>query len=78
VIVSAVDEHENKIGQNIQAYTISVNSGDGRIFDGASRNSSVGFDNFSTSSFIYQGPSGSKDNRNISITVKPDLSQKRL
>ncbi len=78
VIVSAVDAHENKIGQNVQAYTISVNSGDGRIFDGASRNSSIGFDNFSTSSFIYQGPSGSKDNRNISITVKPDLSQKRL
>ena len=78
VIVSAQDSHGNSIGQSIQAYTISVNSGDGQIYDGASANASIKFDNFATSSFIYQAPIGIKENKNIIINVLPDQIEKRL
>lgn len=46
LIVRGVDAYNNPIGQNIQAYTISVQSGDGKIYDGASENASIKFDNF--------------------------------
>lgn len=55
LVMSAVDKYNNKIGQSIQAYTISVLSGDGNIYDGASANSNIKFDNFNKQ-FIYQAP----------------------
>ncbi|MEI6672318.1 MAG: hypothetical protein WCL02_02930 [bacterium] len=78
IIVSATDKYGNSIGQSIQAYTISVNSGDGKIYDGASANTRIKFDNFAQSSFMYQAPIGSKDNKEISITILPNETEKRL
>ncbi|MEI8009085.1 MAG: hypothetical protein WCI00_07045 [bacterium] len=78
MIISAQDSHGNTIGQSIQAYTISVNSGNGQIYDGASANASIKFDNFATSSFIYQAPTGIKENKNVIINVLPDQIEKRL
>lgn len=78
MIVSAIDSYGNNIGQSIQAYTISVNSGDGKIYDGASANSSIRFSNFAQSAFIYQAPTGLKENKGITITIAPDLTQAKL
>lgn len=78
VVVSATDIYGNKIGQNIQAYTISVQSGDGKIYDGASANTSIKFDNFSNNGFIYQAPTGIATNKEIVIEITPDTTGKIL
>jgi hypothetical protein len=78
LIVNAADKYGNSIGQNIQPYTISVQSGDGKIYDGASANTSIKFDNFATSTFIYQAPTGIKENKGVTVTVAPDTAQKLL
>jgi len=69
VIISAVDGYTNTIGQSIPAYTISVNSGDGKIYDGASVNASIKFDHFGKSSFIYQAPLINQNKKDVAITV---------
>ncbi|MEI7557829.1 MAG: hypothetical protein WCJ45_03170 [bacterium] len=46
LIVNALDSHQNNIGISTQAYTISVQSGDGKIYDGSSENSSIKFFDF--------------------------------
>jgi hypothetical protein len=46
LLITAVDRYGNPIGKNVQPYTISVNSGDGQIYDGASANNSIKFDDF--------------------------------
>jgi hypothetical protein len=46
IAVSAADIYQNSIGQSIQGYTISVNSGDGKIYDGAASNENIKFDKF--------------------------------
>jgi hypothetical protein len=76
--VSAIDAYGNNIGQSIQAYNISVNSGDGKIHNGGSSNSSITFDNFSTSAFVYQAPIGIKDTKNVIINITPNDTEKRL
>lgn len=78
LIVSAADKYGNKIGQSIQAYTISVQSGDGKIYDGATTERSITFDNFSTAGFVYQAPIGIQDNKEIIVTVIADQTEKML
>ena len=78
VVVNATDKYKNSIGQSIQAYTISVNSGDGKINNGGNSSASMKFDNFSTSSFVYQAPTGIKDTKNVVIKVLPDDTEKKL
>lgn len=78
LIVSASDKYGNKIHQSIQAYTISVQSGDGKIYDGSIANRSITFDNFSTAGFIYQAPIGIQDNKEIIVTILEDQTEKRL
>lgn len=76
--VSATDKYWNSIGQNIQAYTIRVNSWEGKIYDGASSNESIKFDNFAKSSFIYQAPVGIKDNKDITIQITPNQTESKV
>lgn len=76
--IAATDRYDNTIGQNIQAYTISVHSGDGKIYDGASANSSITFDNFQNASFIYQAPIGITANTGIVVTIAPDQTENLL
>ena len=78
VKITAVDKYNNPIGQNIQAYIVKVNSGDGQIYNGGSANSSVQFDNFATSSFVYQAPTGIKKDKEILLSVVPDQKEIRL
>ncbi len=77
-MIRAQDKYGNAIGQNIQAYTINVQSGDGKIYDGASANTSIKFDNFAQSSFIYQAPTDLKENKGITITIAQDQTQGKL
>ena len=78
VIVSATDIYGNKIGQSIQAYTIGVQSGDGKMYDGASSNLNIKFDNFLKAGFIYQAPTGIKADKQIAISITPDKTDKIL
>lgn len=78
VLVSATDAYGNRIGQNIQAYSINVQTGNGMIYDGATSNSSITFDNFSNAGFVYQSPVGINENKEVIITVLPDQAQQML
>ena len=78
VVLNATDKYGNSIGQSIQAYTISVNSGDGKINNGGSASTSMKFDNFSTSAFVYQAPTNIKDIKNVVISVLPDQTDIKL
>lgn len=46
VVVNAMDKFQNTIGTSIQPYSISVQSGNGKIYDGSSENSSITFFDF--------------------------------
>ncbi len=76
IVVNAVDKYGNSIGQNIQAYTISVLSWEGELYDGTSTNTSIQFDNFLKAGFIYQAPISTaktpQENKAITITVTPN------
>lgn len=78
LVVSATDVYGNNIGQSIQVYTISVNSGEGNIYDGANSNRIIKFDNFLNAGFIYQAPVWLADNKEVVITVLEDQTDKRL
>lgn len=75
MIVTANDAYGNEIKKSIQAYTISVANGGGKISDGASSNNSITFDTF-PATFIYQAPKGLSENRAISVNIqKASLKQ---
>lgn len=78
MIISAKDKYDNTIGQSIQAYTISVNSGDGQIYDGAATNNSIKFDNFRQAGFIYQAPIQVNANKSVSISIAPEITNPNL
>ncbi|MCX6825442.1 MAG: VCBS repeat-containing protein [candidate division SR1 bacterium] len=72
LVVYAADKYNNQIGQNIQAYTISLGSGNGKIYDGTNENSSIKFDNFLQAGFIYRAPTGIQANEAVTITIAQD------
>ncbi len=74
LIVNALDSHQNNIGISTQAYTISVQSGDGKIYDGSSENSSIKFFDFARAWFFYQAPTWISSDKQITIKVTPDLT----
>lgn len=75
LMIQAIDAYGNSIGQSTQTYTISVQSGDGQIYDGASTNTKIKFDNFATSTFIYQAPKTVTQNKPITITITPNTEK---
>jgi len=77
IAVNAADIYQNSIGQSIQGYTISVNSGDGKIYDGAASNENIKFDKF-PAWFIYQAPIWLENNKKVSLIIFPDKTITRL
>ncbi len=74
LVINGYDKYGNNVGQGLNAYTISVISGNGLIYDGSAANTSMTFNDFNQKVFTYQAPIGLTGNKTIAIQIAPQGS----
>jgi len=74
LVVNGYDQYGNNVGQGLDTYTISVISGNGLIYDGATTNTKITFNDFNQKVFTYQAPIGLTGNKTISVQIAPQKS----